>query len=356
MPRKHQRLLLVLVPIAVAFGALLVAEGLLRAFAPLHTVGIQAAYQYDGELGYRLKPGIHLYELTDHLEEIRTNSIGSVNFQEDFDRYETLVFAVGDSFTQGTGNSSDTSYPFQLDLFLNQDGAGVYRERFGIVNLGLAAFGTEQSLIALRRYGQLLRKPRFILYLGSDNDWDDDVLLHSGYRHRHLVAGSPQWGRLVGPLQWFGKFELVKRTKIAIGGLRRARKVKQAVLPADAATVRAPVAELVWPTLEKIVALADEWDAVLVLGWANPDSDSYAWLKSKAMEQNIRFADWAPAVDSVRQKMPGLPLENAHSGGHWRPWANSIIARAYAQAMGLGSPYAFETATGEPGGAVLQDH
>ena len=338
MSDARRKSLAILVPLLVGLVTLAVAEGILRAFAPIHTVGIQRAYQYDPELGYRLAPGVHQYQLTDHLEEVRTNAIGSVNFQESFDGYPQLVFTVGDSFTQGTGNSSDTSYPFQLDLLLNEDDQGVYRQRFGVVNLGLAAFGTEQSLIALKRYGQLLRRPAFILYLGSDNDWEDDVLLRSGYRHRHLVAGSPQWGRLVGPLQWLGEFELVKRAKIAIGEIRRARQVSEATAPAGGGGPSPPVAELVWPTIGKIVALSREWDAVLVLGWANPDSPSYAWLKARAAREGIPFADWAPAVDSVRQRMPGLPLENPHSGGHWRPWANALIARTYARAMGLTPP------------------
>jgi hypothetical protein len=319
----------------VALGALAVAEGLLRAVAPLHMVGVQGSYIYDPDLGYRLAPGIHQFQLTDHLDEVYTNALGSVNFQERFDGYETLVFAAGDSFTQGTGNPPDTTYPFQLDLLLNQDERGFYRERVGVVNLGLAAFGTEQSLIALRRYGDLLSKPDFVLYLGSDNDWDDDVLLRSGYRHQHLVAGSPHWGRLVGLLQWVSEFELAKRAKLAIGEMRRARLVTDAASPDAGANDTVPVAERVWPTIEEIVALSREWDAVLVLGWANPESSSYAWLKNKAAEQHIRFADWAPAADSVRQNMPGLSLENPHSAGHWRPWANNVIARSYAQAMGL---------------------
>jgi hypothetical protein len=139
----------------------------------------------------------------------------------------------------------------------------------------------------------------------------------------------------VGPLQWLGEFELVKRAKIAVGEIRRARQVSAATAPAGGGGTPPPVAELVWPTIEKIVALSREWDAVLVLGWANPDSPSYAWLKAKAAREGIPFADWAPAVDSVRQTMPGLPLENPHSGGHWRPWANGLIARTYARAMGL---------------------
>jgi hypothetical protein len=346
MTNQRRTSFVVLVPLLAVFVALAASEWALRSFAPLYTVGIQSTYQYDPELGYRLAPSVHRYQLTDHLEEIRTNGLGTVNFQEKFDRYPVLVFAAGDSYTQGTGNSSDTSYPFQLDLLLNQDDRGFYQERYGVVNLGLAAFGTEQSLIALKRYADLIGKPRYVLYLGCDNDWEDDVLLRSGYRHRHLVAGSPLWGRFVGPMLWLSQFELVKRAKFAYSQLQRARKMNQAA-PGGGADAAAPsTAERVWPTIERIVALSREWNAVLVLGWANPDGDSYAWLKAKAAEEHIPFADWNPPMESVRERMPDLPMANPHSGGHWRPWTNNVIARTYARAMGVWPASAAEPAPG----------
>jgi hypothetical protein len=55
-----------------------------------------------------------MFETTDHQQEIRTNLLGTVNFEEDFHRYRYRVFALGDFFTQGTGLPSDCSYPFQL--------------------------------------------------------------------------------------------------------------------------------------------------------------------------------------------------------------------------------------------------
>ncbi|MGH7288471.1 MAG: hypothetical protein ACREI8_10690 [Myxococcota bacterium] len=316
-------------------AALAVAEYGLRSFAPVYTVGIQEAYQYDAELGYRLKPSVHQYELTDHLEEVKTNALGSVNFAESFASYPVLVFAVGDSYTQGTGNSTDAAYPFQLDLLLNQDADGFYRERYGVVNLGLAAFGPEQALVALERYAKLLGKPGFVLYFGCDNDADDDLLFRSGYRHRHIVEGSPTWGALVRPALWLSDFQLVKRVKLALGQLRQG-----GILPQEASP-NAPtpsVAERVWPVVERMASLSREWNATLVLGWANPGTASYDWLRDKAAAEGIPFADWEPAMESVRQKQPGLSYANPHSGGHWRPWTNGVIAQTYARAMGVWSP------------------
>jgi hypothetical protein len=318
--------------IAVLVG---ISECALREFAPIHLTGIPSAYEYDEELGYRLKSGTHQYLSTDHLEEIRTGKLGNVGFEDDFSRYPALAFALGDSYTQGTGNPADTSYPFQLDLLVNQDADGFYGERLGVVNLGLAAFGTEQSLRAARRYAGIVGKPKYVLYLGCDNDLDDDDVFRSGARHRHLVDGSPTWGRWVEPILWLSGFEVTKRAKLALAQFRDARRAAKANAAVSPDVRNQSVAERVWPTLAQITALAREWDAKIVVSWANPDSPSYAWLRTKAAEEGIPFADWAPRMRSVQERMPDLPYANSHSSGHWRPWTNGVIAESYAREMGV---------------------
>jgi hypothetical protein len=311
-----------------------VAECGLRSLAPIHLVGIQDAYQYDDELGYRLAAGVHRYRLTDHLEEIRTNALGTVNFQESFERYPRLVFAVGDSFTQGTGVAADASYPFQLDLLLNRGPDGRYVENFGVVNLGLAAFGGEQSILSLRRYEAVLGRPAFVLYLGSDNDWEDDALFEAGHRHRHVVPGSPRWGSWVRPMLWLGNLELVKRAKLAYGHARLRRLVAKADGDASAGA-SISVAEREWPVIQRVDALAREWGASLVVSWATQYGSSYDWLRDRAAEADVAFADWRPQVESVLARMPDLSVKNPHSGGHWRTWVNQEIARSYAREMGF---------------------
>jgi len=74
-------------------------EFFLRQFSPVYLAGQVEAYQYDQELGVRLKDGIHFLNTTDYQQEIYTNEIGTVNFQRSFDAYETLIFAIGDSHT-----------------------------------------------------------------------------------------------------------------------------------------------------------------------------------------------------------------------------------------------------------------
>lgn len=279
-----------------------------------------------------------MFEVTDFQEEVRVNDLGTVNFQEKFDGYETMVFAAGDSFTQGTGLPSDMSYPAQLDMILNQDAQGFYQKKYAVVNLGLAAFGGEQSLIALRRWSSLVRKPKYILYLGSGNDYEDDVLFRSGYRHKHVVEGSPSWGPLVKPVQWLtDDLQIGIRLKLLIGQLRRSSQFSANNSSALSTEKTASVAELERPAFENLAAFARENDAKLIVGWAG-SGDSYDWLKKWASENSVAFADWEPKMKSVTENIPDIPTENQHSGGHYRGWVNRVIAEEYGRQIREISP------------------
>lgn len=309
--------------------SLIAIELILRLFFPVYQTSILAAYEYDEELGTRLRPGVHLFKTTDFQEEVRVNQLGTVNFQEDFSKYESLIFAAGDSFTQGTGLPSDMSYPAQLDMKLNQNDQGVYANKYGVVNLGLAAFGGEQSLIALRRYASKIKAPNYVLYLGCDNDYEDDVLFKSGYRHKHIVQGSPQWGWMVRPMQWLtNDLQLGLRIKLAVSRLRRSKLSADDSLAAQAET--ASVAELELPVLEKLTTFAKENNAVLVVSWSETGR-SYDWLKQWSNTHRVAFADWGPKVESVKSSIPALPVDNQHSGAHHRGWVNGVIADEYAR-------------------------
>lgn len=314
--------------LAAALVGFLIVELALRQFSPRHYPVIPAAYEYDPETAFRLRPGAHLRATTDHQQESVSNSLGTANFQENFDGYESLVFAVGDSYTQGTGAPADMSYPSQLDFILNQDERGFYVKKFGVVNLGVAGFGGEQSLINLRRWGARLRPPAVILYLGCDNDFEDDLSFGSGGRHRIVIKGSPTWGSLTGPLRL-----LIEDTHVGL--LARAayhqrvrdRMVGEATKQRGGKT---SVAELESSVLERLRSYAAEHDSALVVGWSD-ETESYRWLKSWAAERGVAFADWAPKANSVREAMPALTLDNQHSGGHHRGWTNHFIAAEFAR-------------------------
>lgn len=38
-------------------------------------------------------------------------------------------------------------------------------------------------------------------------------------------------------------------------------------------------------------------------------------------------------MESVIKAVPGTPLPNPHSGGHWRPWVNRSIASAFEREL-----------------------
>ena len=87
------------------------------------------------------------------------------------------------------------------------------------------------------------------------------------------------------------------------------------------------------PVIESIVDESERLGAFVVLGWAEGDSPSYRWLQHRAEQRNIAFADWYPAVRSVRASIPELGMKNPHSGGHWRVWVNAMIAEAFAHQL-----------------------
>lgn len=323
------------------------AELLLRTFMPVRLAGYQRAYQYDADLGYRLRSNMYYLNTTDFQAELRTNEIGTVNFQDSFDNYETLVFTLGDSFTQGTGVRPDAAYPFQLDLFLNADSDG-YQPRFGIVNLGLAAFGMEQSMVALQRFREDVGTPCYVLFLGSSNDYDDDQLFLSGYRHGHIVEGSPTWGAWVAPLQRLTlDFEIGKRIKIGASKLRRMASLPRTMKAAEAATedgtairttqihtFKDNVAKLEAKRFERLLQMSRDMGAELIVswtGWDGAQSNAYSWLRRWAHERGVRFADWQPRVMSMKEAIPSLRFNNPHSAGHYQTWVNRLIADTYGE-------------------------
>jgi len=311
-----------------------VVEVVLRCFFPLYTAGgVIGLYQYDEELGTRLCTGLNSLRTTDYQEEMHTNELGTVNFQETFAAYEHRVFAIGDSFTQGTGLPADASYPFQLDLRLNMQG-GAYRPTYGVVNLGLCAYGLEQALICLRRYADILGAPDYVLFLGCHNDYQNDLDFRQGNYHRRLTEGNPHWGIWLKPVQWLTiETEVGKRLKVALRRAQRRRRWEAWRREVPEREAKCPAA-LQEPGFERLVEATAELGATLVVSWTDlPDdpSASYQWLKEWAGSHNVAFADWHGRVRSVCEAIEGVPTGNPHSGGHHRTWVNTMIAEAFAE-------------------------
>jgi hypothetical protein len=321
---------IILVIVSVAIG-LLLAEVALRYLRPKYRAGISEASRYDAERGAVLRPGLHLFKTTDFQLESKVNVLGTVNFQDSFEGYKTLVFAVGDSYTQGLGLPADMSYPFQLDLSLNRDEEGFYAKRYAVVNLGLGGYGGEQSLLALQRSAEKIGNPAIILYLGCNNDFEDDLMFRSGYRYSQLFRGDSGWASMDAPLRW-----LRNNTQLGYRATRflmdRNRKLlREEALKQMQLGDRVPsIAELESPVLERLAAYAREHNSFLIVSWGDEGS-SYDWLKSWAIQKGIAFADWSPRTSSVQAAIPALPLDNQHSAAHHRGWANRIIAEEFAR-------------------------
>jgi len=144
-----------LLTFSFSFGSI---EIFLRLFNPLVlTGGYIGNYVYDKELGVRIKKG-YWTNTTDYRQEVYVNDIGTVNFEDNFNEYKNLIFALGDSYTQGTGLPSDSSYPFQLSLSLNTIN-GYYKKDYAFFNLGLSAYGGVQDLMTYQKYKKSLGTP-----------------------------------------------------------------------------------------------------------------------------------------------------------------------------------------------------
>jgi len=315
----------VILSICSVVVALVVCELFLRIFMPLHLSGYIGAYQYDDELAAVPKKSLYFVKTKDYQEEFRTNHFGTVNFQEDFSQYEHLIFAIGDSYTQGTGLPSDASYPAQLDFLMNMK-EGNYKQIYGIVNLGLAAYGPEQEFIALKRYVAQLGKPKAVLLLGCSNDYSDDMRFRSGAIFMNPIDGSPHYGPFLHAVMWFlYDLEIGKRVRLAIRDVWTKRNIDN---PSKTDGNSSLTIKNVLPVYDRIKEYLDQNEMQLIVSWSTDGAD-YEELQKWAATNHILFADWRPAVNSVLSKVPELPTENNHSGGHHRVWVNNLIAQAY---------------------------
>ena len=290
----------------------------MRCFTPLKSSYPVEAFEYDPVCKWSFKKGLNIFLSKDYQQEIHTNRIGSVNFQESFDGYRDSVFVLGDSFTQGSGLPADANYPFQLDLMLNLNNKR-YTKDYAVVNLGQCGIGTRQAICILKKYSSCLRTPRFILYQGDESDYEDDVM-YTKLAMALPFSGNPQVPCLI---QWLVRHTETAATcfKFYIEHFRR--KIASQIKNSD----RAALQELV---LDELKQTADALNAKLIVTWAEPDPEgSYRWLQSWAMKNGVAFADWRPEVKSTEQAIPDIPFGNHHSAGHYRTWVNYVIAKSF---------------------------
>ena len=315
---------------ACFLAILILCEVGLRMFAPIHFVQkIRSAREYDPEIGIRKRPAMHMFQTTDFQAESIANSIGTTNFADDFSDYRYLVFAIGDSFTEGSGVPADCSYPFQLDLLLNVDDHGVYHHDYAVVNLGHSGFGTVQQLMMLQRFAERIDEPDFVLLLGCDNDFRDDQVFERGLKHLSYVTGNPNHSEVaVKAAPLVEDVELVKRYFRLRGLMLKKQMDNNAEFPNDVCT-----AERQSEKLTNISEVCDRMNATLIVSWVTDTrkKHSYEWLKGWAVSQRIGFADYRPGTMELLSSKPRLEMKNHHSTRHFRSWVNNAIARAFAK-------------------------
>lgn len=306
----------------IVIGILLI-ELTLRTCCPLYEADDPSMFVYDSALGYTFKSNVHKVKITDYRMEDFINDLGTRNYQNAFRQYKQMVFAVGDSFTEGTGVPMDASYPFQMDMILNQLDDH-YLPQYAVINLGTSGYGCKQNLIKLERFAEKLRKPDYVCYLGADNDFQDDLLLTSGLRKKNLIDQSPYWGVMAAPLQLFAyDTQIGLRIKYWYADRKRSQ-ARQSDSRSDATFVT--------QSLDSVLKQASGYQARLIVGWAN-DSPLYETAQKWSSDHHVYFANWLPRVKDTNKRLPALPITNDHSGGHYRSWVYRIIAEEFAKGV-----------------------
>lgn len=330
-------LVLALVVCAVLLFA---ADWAIRLTSPMFFSNTVSQFKYDEELGSIAKPNLNFHVLTDHIIEVTTNDVGSRNFATSSTllSYERVIFCVGDSFTEGVGNLNDESYPFYLDLFLNQVD-DEYRKNFAVVNLGLGAYGSIQSARIVDRYAKALnRPPDIIIYLICDNDASDDVAFLNGLKHDNVVDGNPRFpGWYIRLNQMLEQSQIYLRAKLAGRNIRNRMLRTAATLPMPDRPPTTEDPDSVLPGLRELRKTADTYHSRVLLSYTEIDQPMYDVVRAYAARNGWGFIDYKPAVARTRTVMPSLPTHHTHSGGHYRSWVNFSIARRAAAL--IRSPY-----------------
>ena len=335
MKRFIHIVLAVVLALFVCAVFLVAADWMIRLTSPMFFSNTVSQFKYDEELGSIAKPNLNLHLLTDHLIEVTTNDVGSRNFASSstLGSYQKMIFAVGDSFTEGVGNLNDESYPFYLDLLLNQVD-DEYRRNYAVVNLGLGAYGSIQSAKIVDRFAKILnRPPDIIIYLICDNDPSDDAGFLNGLKHDNVVDGSPRFpGWYIRLNQTLEQSQIYLRAKMAGRAIRNRMLTPASAVPVPEGAPATDDPESVLPGLRELRKTADRYHSRVILSYTEIDQPMYDVVQAYAARNGWGFIDYRPAVTRTLGAMPSLPTHHTHSGGHFRSWVNLTIARRAAVA------------------------
>lgn len=143
-----------------------------------------SSYVVDFEVGKRLKPG---FEGNHYGADVKISSLGlrDREFPREVPEGRTRVICLGDSWTFGTGVTTDQTWPRQLQAALNVKGLDVET-----VNTGVSGYETHQESIVYKRDHQHnLEHDLVVVGVYPVNDIHDKHLKHS--RHKRLYDFHP---------------------------------------------------------------------------------------------------------------------------------------------------------------------
>lgn len=323
-----KKFFLFLVTLFLIILILSTAEILLRVFRPVLICNTVSEFRYDKNAGVTTRPNLDFSIVTDHIIEVFTNDIGSKNYlsKDELLKYNKVIFCVGDSFTEGIGNSTDTSYPFYLDLILNRENND-YKRRFAVFNLGVGGYGSMQAYLSCITYAKEIgRLPDIVIFFICPNDFSEDLRFEKGICHHHPVPNSPYYPDILVKMnRILERFQVYLRIKYSF--MRRITKQKY---PAEDIAEDAAFKPEKLPGLLKLIEFSRVNDIKLIISYTNYKSRIYDEIKDFAGKNYILFADYRQELGKTASVFKNLPVRNRHSGGHFRPWVNFIIADNFA--------------------------
>ena len=146
-----------------------------RLFHPQHLVRTDGLFVPDPSRSFKLKPNFSGTEVSpEYAVPININSKGLRDDEVDFEKPENAyrVLVVGDSFTFGSGVSSEHTYSNQLEEMLNRRQTG---KTWQVVNSGISGYGTLQEYAFWEEEGWKYEPDFLILQFLANNDLTDNL-------------------------------------------------------------------------------------------------------------------------------------------------------------------------------------
>jgi hypothetical protein len=267
-------------------------------------------YQHDPELGWYPIPN----KVTQRGESL--NSIGLRDIELAPGPGRTILF-VGDSFVYGLGVKAEERFTERL----REELPGTR-----IVNAGVAAYGTDQELLLLKRLWPRIEPSVVVLIVCVDNDHDDNS---TNSRHGHtlkpyLAKVDGEWRFLGPPIPLGQQYYFYNNWLAQHSALVRYAIVGYMYARYRAVTVPDPTSQLVGMMRDFV----ESHGAKFLVGLQHDDPDLEPYLSAQKIPY-VRF-DGAAVI-------PG--------DDHWSPQGHATVARKLLTL--LDAEHALDPASGQ---------